>query len=85
MAVDARPTVAAPDDDPYLWLEEIDGERALAWVEGQNAKTLAKFGHAAFAADRDRSVQPMLRRAEAARGHGRSPLRPVCVAPPARG
>ena len=33
MPVDARPTIAAPDDDPYLWLEEIDGERAVAWVD----------------------------------------------------
>ena len=33
MPVDARPTIAAPDDDPYLWLEEIEGARALAWVE----------------------------------------------------
>jgi prolyl oligopeptidase len=53
MPVDARPTVAAPDDDPYLWLEEIDGARALAWVGEQNALTLARFGTAGFAADRD--------------------------------
>ena len=50
---DPRPTIEAPDDDPYLWLEEIDGERALAWVEQQNAKTLARFGDARSAADRD--------------------------------
>src|SRR5882724_7642594 len=50
---DPRPTLAAPDDDPYLWLEEIDGERALAWVEAQNTATLARFGDARFAADRD--------------------------------
>ena len=50
---DLRPTLEAPDDDPYLWLEEIDGERALAWVEAQNAATLARFGDARFAADRD--------------------------------
>jgi prolyl oligopeptidase len=41
---DPRPTVDAPDDDPYLWLEEIEGPEALAWVEDQNAKTLAEFG-----------------------------------------
>jgi len=23
-------------EDPYLWLEEVEGEKALAWVEGQN-------------------------------------------------
>ncbi len=32
----------APDeDDPYLWLEEVEGERALAWVREQNARSLA--------------------------------------------
>jgi prolyl oligopeptidase len=51
--IDPRPTLAAPDDDPYLWLEEIDGERALAWVEAENRATLARFGDARFAADRD--------------------------------
>ena len=50
---DPRPTLEAPDDDPYLWLEEIDGEPALAWVETQNAATLARFGDARFAADRE--------------------------------
>jgi prolyl oligopeptidase len=50
---DPRPTIEVPDDDPYLWLEEIDGERALAWVEAQNAATLAQFGDPRFAADRD--------------------------------
>jgi prolyl oligopeptidase len=53
MPVDRRPTVAAPDDDPYLWLEEIEGKRALAWVAAQNSVTLAKFGDATFASDRD--------------------------------
>src|SRR6516165_10621615 len=50
---DPRPTVEAPDDDPYLWLEEVDGERALAWVEAQNTATLERFGDARFSADRD--------------------------------
>ncbi len=53
MSIDDRPTISAPDDDPYLWLEEIEGARALAFVEGQNAATLARFGHSGFAADRD--------------------------------
>ncbi len=51
--IDPRPTIEAPDDDPYLWLEQVDGERALAWVEAQNAATLARFGDARFTADRD--------------------------------
>ncbi len=53
MPVDARPTITAPDDDPYLWLEEVEGARALAWVEEQNKKSLTRFGNARFAADRD--------------------------------
>jgi prolyl oligopeptidase len=51
--MDPRPTIEAPDDDPYLWLEEIDGDRALAWVEAQNAATLARFGDRRFEADRN--------------------------------
>ena len=30
------------DDDPFLWLEEIEGEAALAWVARQNARTLGR-------------------------------------------
>jgi len=48
-----KPTLAAPDDDPWLWLEEIDGERACAWVEAETAHTLAAFGGPAFERDRD--------------------------------
>ncbi|MGY4304400.1 prolyl oligopeptidase [Bradyrhizobium sp. USDA 4369] len=53
MSIDDRPTLAAPDDDPYLWLEDIDGERALAFVAAQNQRTLAVFGGAGFERDRD--------------------------------
>ena len=53
MTADPRPTLEAPDDDPYLWLEEVDGERALAWVEAQNRAILEEFGDGRFAADRD--------------------------------
>ncbi|WP_426959664.1 prolyl oligopeptidase family serine peptidase [Muricoccus radiodurans] len=52
-SVDPRPTLAAPDDDPWLWLEEVEGERALAWVEAQNAATLGRLADARFRADRD--------------------------------
>src|SRR5580692_11952401 len=51
--IDERPTLAAPDDDPYLWLEEIEGQRALDFVERQNSLTLEKFASAEFARDRD--------------------------------
>ncbi|WP_027584835.1 prolyl oligopeptidase family serine peptidase [Bradyrhizobium sp. Ai1a-2] len=56
MTIDDRPTIAAPDDDPYLWLEEIEGARALEFVERQNRLTLEKFAGASFAADRDALV-----------------------------
>ena len=51
--IDPRPTVEAPDDDPYLWLEEVHGERALAWVAGQNQATLGLYADADYEADRD--------------------------------
>ncbi|MFF1509603.1 prolyl oligopeptidase family protein [Streptomyces sp. NPDC058326] len=39
------------DDDPYLWLEEISGEAALAWVGERNAETArAVAGDAGFGA-----------------------------------
>ena len=53
MPIDDRPTIETPDDDPYLWLEEIEGERALDFVERQNRLTLQKFGGTGFAGDRD--------------------------------
>ena len=51
MSVDFRPTVDAPDDDPYLWLEEVEGARAAAWVDAQNARTVAAFGGPAVEQD----------------------------------
>src|SRR5262249_61624524 len=29
------------ESDPFLWLEDIEGAKALAWVREQNARTLA--------------------------------------------
>jgi len=31
---------ATPVDDPFLWLEEVEGPRALAWAQAENEKTL---------------------------------------------
>ncbi|AXQ31536.1 S9 family peptidase [Solimonas sp. K1W22B-7] len=33
----------ALSDDPYLWLEDVGGERALDWVRGQNAHSLGEL------------------------------------------
>ena len=30
---------ADPAEDPYLWLEEIDGGHAMSWVAAQNARS----------------------------------------------
>jgi prolyl oligopeptidase len=32
---------AAPDDDPFAWLEDVQGEKALAWAKEHNKKSLA--------------------------------------------
>lgn len=52
-AFDFRPTLNAPDDDPYLWLENVEGERALAWTASQSARTLGHFGITQFDRNRD--------------------------------
>jgi prolyl oligopeptidase len=32
-----------PENDPRVWLEEVEGERALEWVEGQNERTFDRL------------------------------------------
>lgn len=34
---------AAPDDDPYGWMEEIEGARALEWARAENARSLPQL------------------------------------------
>ena len=34
-------------DDPYLWLEDVDGPEAMAWVREQNVETEAELGRGA--------------------------------------
>jgi len=52
-STDACPNLRSPDDDPYLWLEEIEGDNALRWVERQNKSTLDRFENTAVQRDRD--------------------------------
>ncbi len=33
--------IPGPEQDPYIWLEEARSEKALAWVENENKRTLA--------------------------------------------
>lgn len=37
----AKPASATPD--PNLWLEEVTGEKALAWVKARNAESTAEL------------------------------------------
>ena len=43
LAVAASTGLAAPpaDEDPFQWLEDVQGEKSLAWVKQQNAKSTA--------------------------------------------
>jgi prolyl oligopeptidase len=49
------PNFAMTDqDDPFLWLEDVSGDRALAWVRAQSARTEGRLeADPAFAARRD--------------------------------
>ncbi len=49
---------AAADEDPYLWLEDVEGEKALAWVEEQNKTSLGYLeALPTFATFRDRNLE----------------------------
>jgi prolyl oligopeptidase len=41
LAASSLPVSAQDAGDPYSWLEEIEGERALDWVRAENARSLA--------------------------------------------
>ena len=48
----------AAEDDPFLWLEEVQGERALAWVRARNAQARAVLeAHPRFASMRGRFLE----------------------------
>ena len=47
---DPATVVAAPGasgQDPWLWLEEVEGEKALDWVKARNARTEAELADTA--------------------------------------
>lgn len=63
-------TASTPSNasDPFLWLEEVEGERALSWVRSQNERSLAeltkdpryqRFYDAALAIAEDKSRIPL--------------------------
>ncbi len=57
-------TGAVAQDDPYLWLEEVNGDKAISWVKGQNAKTqTALEGSPQFTEIRDKTLEVLNSRA----------------------
>ncbi|MET9662559.1 prolyl oligopeptidase family serine peptidase [Streptomyces sp. NPDC006510] len=48
------------DEDPYLWLEDIDGEAALQWVAERNAETAAALAADAGFASLKESLREVL-------------------------
>ena len=43
--VDLGPGAPTPGADPFLWLEDVHGARALSWVNAEDAKSAAVFEH----------------------------------------
>jgi prolyl oligopeptidase len=40
-AAHAAPATVQASGDPYIWLEDVNGPRSLAWVEAENKRSLA--------------------------------------------
>ncbi|ORW91303.1 prolyl oligopeptidase [Mycobacterium sp. IEC1808] len=76
MAAMTSEGAAAPEpssQDPYLWLEDVTGDDALAWVRARNEPTLAEFcdeefermrGEALEVLDTDARIPYVVRRGE---------------------
>jgi prolyl oligopeptidase len=47
--------IPAEEADPYLWLEEVEGEKALAWAKEQNGRSLPKI-------EKVKEFKPILKR-----------------------
>ena len=72
-AMTSEAAAATADDDPYLWLEDVTGDDALAWVRARNDPTLAMFcdeqfermrGEALEVLDTDARIPYVVRRGE---------------------
>jgi len=47
-----------PEEDPYLWLEDVMGDKSIAWVKEQNAKTQSLLeAQPVFAPIRDKVLE----------------------------
>ena len=50
----------ASENDPYLWLENIDGDRAMAWVRGRNRDTREALAQGETFAASERRLRAIL-------------------------
>ena len=50
----------ANEDDPYLWLEDIDGDKAMAWVEARNRDTREALARGESFAASERRLRAIL-------------------------
>ena len=55
LAMTAATAAFAQDEDPYLWLEDVSGEKSMSWVQDQNAKIRPVI-------EKDAGFQPLLER-----------------------
>src|SRR5688500_8200628 len=52
---DAKPAATKSVDDPFLWLEDVKSEKALAWARERNKQSQAELeAEPMFAKTRDR-------------------------------
>lgn len=57
---EAAPPEMAATTDPWIWLEEVESERALDWVRAQNARTLPKLEATSGFADHQARILQIL-------------------------
>ncbi len=62
LAMAAEGGAAAGDD--FLWLEELQGKKALQWVQQENQRTVARFGQGEDFQRIEREVLDIQRRVE---------------------
>jgi hypothetical protein len=43
LSLTACASMTVANDDPNIWLEDVHGEKALAWVKGENERTLKRL------------------------------------------
>jgi prolyl oligopeptidase len=59
-AMSPMPALADEQTDPYLWLEDVHGDRAMAWVRERNAATEKVLLAAPGFAARERAIREVL-------------------------